>query len=214
DVRAALALWRGRPLADVADLPWLAGQAARLVDLKVEAVQAVNEARLALGEHAQIIAELEALTEQHPYREQLHEQLMLALYRSGRQADALGAYHRLRVRLADDLGINPGAGPRDLAAAILRQDPSLDLTVTRSVPLLSGPVPRQLPPDIAGFVGREAELVELDSVLATVATSPAVPITMISGTAGVGKTTLAVHWAHLVADRFPDGQLYVDLRGF
>jgi DNA-binding SARP family transcriptional activator len=214
DLRAALALWRGRPLADVADLPWLAGQAERLTDLRVAAVQSVNDARLALGEHAQIIAEIEALVEEHPYREQLHEQLMLALYRSGRQADALGAYQRLRARLGDDLGIDPGAGPRELAAAILRQDASLDLALPRAATLLSTPVPRQLPPDIAGFVGREAELLELDAGLAAAGTTRTVPITLISGTAGVGKTTLAVHWAHRVADRFRDGQLYVDLRGF
>ncbi len=125
-VQAALALWRGRPLLDVAGVTWLDEQAGRLDQLWLQATQALTDARLALGEHAQLIPDLEQLTREHPFDEQIHGQLMLALYRNGRQADALAAYHRLRRTLGDDLGINPSPALRDLEAAILRQDPALD----------------------------------------------------------------------------------------
>ncbi|HVQ94958.1 MAG TPA: AfsR/SARP family transcriptional regulator, partial [Mycobacteriales bacterium] len=124
-LRAALALWRGHPLVDVSGLAWLDEQAQRLSQLRLSAQQALVEARLALGEHAAVLPELEQLTLDHPFDEPLHRQLMLALYRAGRQADALAAYHRLRRALAHDLGIDPGQSLRDLEAAILRQDAAL-----------------------------------------------------------------------------------------
>jgi DNA-binding SARP family transcriptional activator len=216
-LRAALALWRGRPLADLAGLTWLDGQADRLVAMQDDAAQAVIEARMELGEHDALIPELQDLTRAHPNRERLHGQLMLALYRAGRPADALAAFHRLRRRLADDLGIDPGSAIRELESAILRQDPGLDPPRPSPRVLASTTVdraPRQLPPDIGSFAGREGALGELDRLLANAGGGAAVVIAAISGTAGVGKTTLAVHWAHRVADRFPDGQLYVNLRGF
>jgi DNA-binding SARP family transcriptional activator/tetratricopeptide (TPR) repeat protein len=216
-LRAALNLWRGPPLADLLGLTWLEGEAQRLATIRLDAVEAVVEARLALREHAELITDLIELTRQHPYRENLHGQLMLALYRTGRQADALQAYRRLRRSLAEDLGVDPGSTVRELHAAILRHDRALDpLPAVRPDPRRrsDGSVPRQLPADVFGFTGRDAYLAELDAFRDLTGQPSAVKMTAISGTAGVGKTALAVHWAHRVADRFPDGHLFVNLRGF
>jgi DNA-binding SARP family transcriptional activator/Tfp pilus assembly protein PilF len=242
-LQTALALWRGRPLADVAGLPWLDEQAARLDQFWLHAQRALVEARLALGEHVQLVPDLERLVQDHAFDEQIHGQLMLALYRAGRQADALAAYQRLRRSLGDDLGIDPSQPLRELEAAILRQEPALDLpasadagTATAPGVLLGppaaeppdsppppgsapAPVPMQLPLALRAFAGRSEELAKLDAMLppetaAGPQPSATVVISAVSGTAGVGKTTLAVHWAHRVAHRFPDGQLYVNLRGF
>ena len=216
-LRAALSLWRGPPLADLRELNWLEEEAERLAAIRLDAVEAVMEARLTLGEHAELITELTELTRQHPYREQLHGQLMLALYRTGRQADALQAYQRLRRSLADDLGVDPGSTVREVHEAILRHDRSLDpppavRPEVREEP--DEPVPRQLPADVFGFTGRDAYLADLDAFLDRTDQTSAVKIAAISGTAGVGKTAFAVHWAHRMADRFPDGHLFVNLRGF
>ena len=208
DLRAALDLWRGPPLAGLAGVTWLDGQAERLAALHLDALDALVEARLQLGQHADLIAELTELTGRHPYRERLHAQLMLALYRSGQQAEALAAYRRLRRNLADDLGLDPGGAVRELEAAILRHDSSLDLPVARKRPKRA--VPRQLPADVAGFTGRTEELAALEEIVKRGSAS----VVAICGTAGVGKTALAVHWAHSVADQFPGGQLYVNMRGF
>jgi DNA-binding SARP family transcriptional activator len=218
-LRSAVALWRGQPLVDLAGLAWFEDHARRLELLLLQARQALIDASLAVGEHSALVPELEALARQYPLHEQIHGQLMLALYRCGRQTDALGVYHRLRQTLDDDLAMRPGQALRDLEAAILRQDPALALP---AVPVAAAPppvVPAQLPPTLRAFTGRGQELARLDALLAQATSthpdrSAAVLITAVSGTAGVGKTTLAVHWAHRVADRFPDGQLYVNLRGF
>jgi DNA-binding SARP family transcriptional activator/Tfp pilus assembly protein PilF len=227
-LRAALALWRGRPLADVSGLSWLDEQAERLTSIELVAVQALTDARLALGEHARLVPELERLAHHHPYHEEIHGQLMLALYRTGRQADALAAYQRLRVTLAEELGIDPSPALRDLEAAVLRQDVALDppaapislapAPVATTVPV-AGAIPAQLPAGVRAFAGRRRELGQLDALLtASEAAGPTrrttIVIAAVSGTPGVGKTTLAVHWGHQVADQFPDGQLYVNLRGF
>jgi DNA-binding SARP family transcriptional activator/tetratricopeptide (TPR) repeat protein len=216
-LRSALALWRGRPLADITGLVWLDEQAERLDQLRLRTVRALIEARLALGEHAQLVPDLERLTGEHRFDEQLHAQLMLALYRTGRQADALAVYRRLRHALSEDLGIDPSQPVRDLEADILRQDPALDLPGPAIEPAagLTVAVPAQLPLAVPEFAGRAAELASLDALLPeTAAAAAPVTISAVSGTAGVGKTALAVHWAHRVAHRFPDGQLYVNLRGF
>ncbi len=219
-LRSALALWRGRPLADLTGLPWLDEQAERLDQLRLRTVRALIEARLAIGEHAQLVPDLERLTGEHPFDEQLHALLMLALYRTGRQADALAVYRRLRHALGEDLGIDPSQPVRDLEADILRQDPALDLSgpaIEMPAAALVPAIPAQLPLAVPEFAGRAAELASLDALLpeTAAATRPAtVVISAVSGTAGVGKTALAVHWAHRVAHRFPDGQLYVNLRGF
>jgi DNA-binding SARP family transcriptional activator len=126
-LRAALAMWRGQPLIDVRGPAWLDEQARSLERLRWQAEHALIGARLALGETSSLIPELERLTAVHPFDEQLHGQLMLALYRSGRQADALGVYRRLRGTLAEDLGIDPNHSLRDMESRILRQDLSLEL---------------------------------------------------------------------------------------
>src|SRR5690242_2240476 len=148
----------------------------------------------------------------HPLDEGLYAQLMLALYRCGRQADALAAYQRLRTTLGEQLGINPNQALQNLETAILRQDASLSLhppadaaTLSRAAAYPSAPLPAQLPPAIAGFAGRNAELASLDAILpqpvANGTESPrTVVISAITGTAGLGKTTLALHWAHRVRD--------------
>jgi DNA-binding SARP family transcriptional activator len=218
-LRQALELWRGRSLMDVADLPWLRDQAERLEHLRFTAELALTDARLALGEHAQLVPELERGAGQHPFDEHLHEQLMLALYRVGRQADALAAFRRLRDALGADLGIDPGTALRELEVAILRQDPALDGPPPAAVVTTgaaAGPVPAQLPPAVPRLAGRAGELDRLDALLdgPTGAGDAGATVAVVSGTPGVGKTSLAVWWARRVADRFPGGQLYVNLRGF
>ncbi len=217
-IRAALGLWRGRPLVDVAGVAWLDEQAERLDQLQLQARRALIDARLALGEHAQLLPDLEQLTRDHPFDEQIHGQLMLALYRTGRQADALAAFKRLRRTLADDLGIDPSQALRDIEAAILRQHPALDLappavTRARSQEPARSPVPRQLPAPPQSFTGRARELAQLDAVAATADKAPTVVISAMSGIAGVGKSALAVYAANRLAKHFPDGQLYVNLQG-
>jgi DNA-binding SARP family transcriptional activator/tetratricopeptide (TPR) repeat protein len=211
-LHAALALWRGRPLADLAGLPWLEEQAGRLDLLGVQVRRALFEARLAAGEHETVVPDLAQMAAERPLDEQVQAQLMLALYRSGRQADALAAGRRLRQALDEELGIEPGQVVRDLETAILRQDRALDTPARRIAPAPM-PVPAQLPPAVPGFAGRRGELARLDGLLPGQAATAAV-IAALSGTAGVGKTALAVHWAHRVSGHFPDGQLYVNLQGF
>ena len=218
DLRTALDLWRGEPLGGVAGLPGMAGQTGRLEMLQAQVRRALAEARLAAGEHRELTGELEQMVAADPLDEQLYGLLMLALYRAGRQADALAAYERMRQALATDLGIDPGHALRDLHTAILRHDQSLAAPApAATVPAVAvAPVPAQLPLAVPGFSGRAAELARLDALLPPDDREPAAPlaVTVISGTPGVGKTSLAVHWAHRVTHRFSAGQLYADLRGF
>ncbi|MGW5050411.1 tetratricopeptide repeat protein [Actinokineospora sp. NPDC004072] len=199
----ALALWRGQPLADVAATGSLPRLAAALEEERLAAVQQRLAIDLRLGRHAAVLAELAGLAAAHPTREGLAELWVLALYRCGRQADALAALRDIRARLVDDLGVEPGPGLRSVQQRILRADPDLD-------PAPHPVIPAQLPADTAGFHGRRAELARLDALLATRAAA----VVAVSGTAGVGKTALAIHWAHRVRHEFPDGQLHVDLRGY
>ncbi|MFS8102313.1 tetratricopeptide repeat protein [Lentzea alba] len=200
-LRTALSLWRGPALAGL-NSQALRVEAERLDERRIAVAQQCFALQLELGQHEQVITELSALVAANPFREQLVEQLMIALYRSNRQADALELYDRTRRLLADELGVDPGRSLRTAHQAILNQDSE------------SGPVspkaPAQLPADLARFTGRRSSLDELDAGLS----SSTVVITSIAGTAGVGKTALAVHWAHRVRDRFPDGQLYLNLRGY
>ncbi|GGU25162.1 AfsR/SARP family transcriptional regulator [Lentzea flava] len=200
-LRTALALWRGPALAGL-NGQVLRVEAERLDERRIAVAQQCFALQLELGQHEQVITELSALVAANPFREQLVEQLMIALYRSNRQADALELYDRTRRLLADELGVDPGRSLRAAHQAILNQD-SETVHVTQKAPA-------QLPADLARFTGRKSSLDELDAGLA----QSTVMITVISGTAGVGKTALAVHWAHRVRDRFPDGQLYLNLRGF
>jgi len=199
-LRGALALWRGQPLSDVAGLPWLREQAERLDQLRLGASRALIETRLALGEHAQLLPDLESLTRDHPFDEQLHAQWMLALYRSGRQADALGVYQQLRRTLQGELAIEPGPPLRELQSAILRQDTALDPmpeAAARDTAAPSRPVPGD--PDPAGRpapAGIDAPLLERDSPLALLTEYAAQAATgegrlvLLGGEPGVGKSAL------------------------
>jgi DNA-binding SARP family transcriptional activator/Tfp pilus assembly protein PilF len=202
----ALAQWRGDPLADVPSSLLARETVPGLREQRLRALERRIDADLRCGRHAELVSELRQLVAQHPLRERLWELLLRALDAAGRRADALDAYHELRRRLADELGIEPGEDLRGLHAAILagRSDAGRRTDAGR-------PVPRQLPPDLPGFVGRAEVMARLDALAA----EPAQPVrvVVIAGTAGVGKTALAVRWARRVADRFPDGQLWVNLRG-
>ncbi|RZS39050.1 DNA-binding SARP family transcriptional activator [Herbihabitans rhizosphaerae] len=200
--REALDLWRGSPYQGF-DVPDLLGEIQRLSERRLVAVEQLHAAELRLGRHAEVTGELTDLVRQHPLRERLHGLLMTALYLSGRQADALAAYRGARDVLAEDLGLDPGPELRALEGQILRGE-RIEVTAPAHA------VPAQLPRDAAGFVGRTAELARLDRLL----TEATAPVAAITGTGGAGKTALAVRWAHRNRDRFHDGQLYVDLRGY
>jgi DNA-binding SARP family transcriptional activator/Tfp pilus assembly protein PilF len=213
--RAALLLWRGEPLSDVDSEVLAAREVPRLAELRLQAFEVRIAADLHLGRQAEVIAELRQLVTTHPLREHLHGLLMLALYRDGRQAEALAAYQDARRGLVDELGTEPGTGLRELHQRILVGDPAL--AVPDSVPPAGGvAVPRELPAGVAYFTGRTSELAALSRLLGDAGDQMpgTVVISAIGGTAGVGKTALAVHWAHQAAERFPDGQLYVNLRGY
>ncbi|HEV7979509.1 AfsR/SARP family transcriptional regulator [Amycolatopsis sp.] len=206
----ALALWRGNPLTDVAPEEIAERLCGGLREARLTALEDRVDAQLRLGLGRQLLAELTAVVAEHPLRQRFVGQLMLALYQDGRADDALETYRRLRTRLADDLGLDPAPDLRRLETSILRADPALAGPAEDTPP---EPVrPAQLPHDAHGFVGRESELARLDSGLTSL--SAGTKIWVISGTAGVGKTALAVRWAHRSRARFPGGQLYLDLRGF
>ena len=232
----ALGLWRGPAYADVAMGGAVAEEAARLEERRLTAIEDRISADLDLRRHAQLIPELTALTGAHPFRERLCALLLLALYRADRQAEALALFRKIRRVLAEQLGTEPGPPLQRLHEAVLRGDERLSrldvatldrlaatpqsLSGPPAVPSLvppphavhsAMPVPRQLPADGSGFTGRRRELDLLD----TLAGGPEQPgLVVIAGSAGVGKTAFAVHWAHRVADRFTDGQLYLNLRGY
>ena len=163
----------------------------------------------------EVTGELRQLTAVHPLRDHLHALLMLALYRAGRQAEALTAYQAARRVLIEELGTEPGPELRSLHQQILAADPALDLSGSRRAVGARRAVPRELPAGVRHFTGRERELAALTGLLdEPPAGRGIVVISAIGGTAGVGKTALAVQWAHHIAGRFADGQLYVNLRGY
>jgi DNA-binding SARP family transcriptional activator/tetratricopeptide (TPR) repeat protein len=226
DAAAALSLWRGEPLADVPGT-LTAREAPRLAELRLQVMEARLEAEVCLGGHAWAVPGIRRLATAHPLREHIHVLLMMALYRSGRQAEALAVYANARRVLADELGIEPGVELRELHKRILAADPALTVPGAaagttslapkpRTLHLPALVIPRQLPGTAAHFTGRVVELKTLARTLdESIGQAPGtLVIVAISGTAGVGKTALAVHWAHQVVDEFPDGQLYVNLRGF
>jgi DNA-binding SARP family transcriptional activator len=215
-------LWSEPPLADVPATLAMGPVAQRLLDERAVARELLNQARLGLGEHAHLIPELRESTAADPANERLWEQLMLALHGAGRSADALAAYQQARAAMQAELGLEPGHRLQQLHRRILagdlrpRRDEAAGVHEQRQQITTRDPalVPRQLPAPVLPFVGREVELAELTGLLERADAPSAMVIASIGGTAGVGKTALAVHWAHQVADRFPDGQLYVNLRGF
>ncbi|MGP9022755.1 AfsR/SARP family transcriptional regulator [Streptomyces sp. BR1] len=218
----ALALWTGAALEGVSDRSFALAEADRLEELRLVAREDRLDALIELGRHEESGAELTMLVSEFPLRERLRCQLMLTLYRSGRQADALAAYRDFYQLLDAEIGIEPGRQLKELHQRVLVGDPGLALGPDTArtpepapPPAPPRPVPRQLPPDIASFTGRVAYLRELDALLSHYDTGPGqtLVISAVSGMAGVGKTALAVHWMHRVADRFPDGQLYANLRG-
>ncbi|GAA1551219.1 BTAD domain-containing putative transcriptional regulator [Dactylosporangium maewongense] len=221
-LRQALDLWRGAPLADVAG-PWAERMRESWRQQRLDAAVAWAQAALRLGQGGgdgagggggagagavePLIGPLTELAAEHPYAESLAAALIEALHESGHQAEALDRYTRIRRKLVDDLGTEPGAELRDLHARLLRQAGAPETPAPQ--PAAPVPAAAQLPLDLHSFTGRTAELDRLDAIL-----EEAVVLATVTGTAGVGKTSLTVHWAHRVAGRFPDGQLYADLNGF
>ncbi|QYC45541.1 Regulatory protein AfsR [Nonomuraea coxensis DSM 45129] len=209
----ALALWRGEPFAEL-DTPWIRAVRAEVENERIGAELDRTDLLLRHGRHHELLATLATQTADRPLDERLAGQLMLALYRNGRQADALDRYQSLRTRLAEELGADPSPPLRRLHQQILTADPALAAPAAepRAAP---APVPRQLPAPPKLFTGRAEEL----RALTAAQHDPGEPgdtmgICAIVGTGGIGKTWLALHWAHQQAGRFPDGQLYVNLRGF
>ncbi|MET8763438.1 BTAD domain-containing putative transcriptional regulator [Lentzea sp. NPDC004782] len=207
-LRQALELWRGEALTGV-EGDWAAAERDRLHQELLEAECDLTDVQLRLGHGDDLVAALTTRSAQWPLDERVAAQLMLALHRAGRTADALAHYRRLRERLVGELGTDPGAALRELHQQILDDDPAL----TPSSRKAGGgdPVPRQLPAPPRWFTGRGTELASLDKALADANT---VMISAIGGAGGIGKTWLALAWAHRNAERFPDGQLFTDLRGF
>jgi DNA-binding SARP family transcriptional activator/predicted negative regulator of RcsB-dependent stress response len=230
-LNSALALWRGEAFAGIPG-PFAEAERLRLGELRTLATEDRADLLLARGRPAEATAELAALVTEFPLRERARALLMTALYRCGRQADALEAYQEGRALLAEDLGIDPGPELAQVHQQVLAMDPALDGPGESRWMVLSAPVdaagggaagragtagpgltqvPAQIPPEVAGFAGRDAELTQLRAALP----SPGgTPIVVLTGTAGVGKTALAVRFAHEVAGHFPDGQLYANLHGF
>jgi DNA-binding SARP family transcriptional activator/DNA-binding CsgD family transcriptional regulator len=196
-LRAALRLWRGQPFADVAGVTWLEEQGQHLDQLWLQATRALVEARLALGEHAALIPELERLTGEHPLDEQLHGQLMLALYRGNRQAEALAVFRRLRRTLADELGIDPNQALRELEAAMLRQDTALHSALAPTAPRA------EIRLGDSEVIGRDPELAALRTAVAGGQRA-----LFVVGEPGIGKSRLAAE-----AARFADELEMVVLRG-
>jgi DNA-binding SARP family transcriptional activator len=241
---AALGLWRGPALADVAS-DWLRDRVcADLAELHLQAIEERAGTLLELGEVHRALGELTVAVQRHPVAEGLVGLRMRALYLAGRRGEALDAFAELRRRLAEEYGLGPGPGLVELYTAVLRDDlptapaavavppvavPPVAVPAVRAptvavsavgAPAVAGPAgaapgaPAQLPAAVADFTGREREMARLDGWLAGAATQPYPAPVVLTGSAGVGKTALAVHWAHRVRRRYPDGQLYVNLRGF
>lgn len=199
-LRRALGLWRGPVLADLSDEAFAETAAARLDELRLAALEERIEADLALGRHADVVGELEALAAAEPLRERLQRLLMLALYRAGRQVEALDAYGRVHASLRE-LGLEPTPALRELQTAILRHDPALAIgsPAARTI--------RRLPAPATPLVGRRAELDRVTQLV----TEEGVRLLTLTGPGGVGKSRLALEAAHELVGDFPDGSVFVGL---
>jgi len=232
-LREALTLWRGDPLEDVDSEVLREREVPRLEEWRLETVEARVEADLRLGRHEELVGELSGLVAAYPLRERLHGQLMMAYCGEGRSAEALKAFARAREVLAEALGADPGPYLRELHQRVLAQDAGLAPRVrpgTPQAPTVSAQAaaarrggrlrrggavrPAQLPAAVADFTGRSAEVAWLTGVLNSAGGQPGVvPVAMVTGLCGTGKTSLAVHLAHRVSRAFPDGQLFTQLSG-
>ena len=214
---AALTLSRNQPFAGL-ETEWLTTARATITRQRNAAQLEFNDLRLRHGQHDLLVAELADHADSHPWDERLAGQLMLALYRGGRPTEALRCYQGIRRRLADGLGTDPSPALRQLHQRILTADPALDLVTTQRATRPAAPTtttaPRQLPAAPAAFVGRTGELAALTATVDRACQDGTMPIATLAGPGGIGKTWLALRWAHQHASRFPDGQLFVDLNGF
>ncbi|MFC4533653.1 AfsR/SARP family transcriptional regulator [Sphaerisporangium dianthi] len=207
-LRAALSLWHGAPLAGV-NGDYAEFERVRLEQLRLTALEDLAAADMESARHVEAAAELAEVIAEQPLRERPRELLMLALYRSGRQADALAVFEDVRRLLADELGLDPGPDLREMQRRILASDPALLAPDPPAPTAVAAHGPTQLPPDLPDFVGRVEERSRMADGLTPSRAS--VPVVGVEGLAGVGKTALAVHLGYEVAADFPDGQLFVDL---
>ena len=211
----ALALWRGQPLADFVYEPFAQGELARLEEARMAALEDRIDADLALGASTALVGELEALVREHPLRERLCGQLMLALYRAGRQAEALGVYQRARAHLAEELGLEPSPALKAIQAQILNQDPALSRSTVIDgrgagafAPPRTGSVrPTNLPAGRSQLIGRDAKLAEVVDAVVT----DGERLVTITGRGGAGKTSLALLAGSELLDEHPGGVWWVDL---
>ncbi len=213
--RDALRLWRG-PALDGMDSQLIRAAASRLDEQRIATNEDLLSLELDLGRHHELVGELTELVEDFPLRERLRGQLMLALYRCDRTAEALQVYRQARRIMIDELGIEPSERLQQLERAILTSDPVLDPPAERiRIQPLKERVPSLLPTDIADFTGRTEQIKQIHQHLLPAngeETRLAVPVVVIAGKGGVGKTSIAVHASHGVVGHFPDGQLFADLQ--
>ncbi|MFD5202289.1 BTAD domain-containing putative transcriptional regulator [Streptomyces sp. NPDC058375] len=218
--RRALDLWRGPALAGVSGIT-VEEEANRLGEHRLNAYDDATAVQLALGRHYELVPELGGVVREHPLRERTRHHLMLAQYRSGRRAEAMESYREAREQFIEELGLEPGPDLQELHDLILRDDPSLTpdsgpvAAVVDVIPEDILVVPSELAPNIPGFTGRRGELNALDGLMAGAGAGQQTPtVGLITGVAGVGKSGLALHWAHRASEAFPDGRLFADLRGY
>ncbi|RJQ77126.1 hypothetical protein D5S17_16730 [Pseudonocardiaceae bacterium YIM PH 21723] len=217
-LRSGLAEWRGDALRDISSETLRREEGVRLTEEYLRALDRRIEIDLQLGRHADVSGELQTLVAEHPLRERFWAQLMLALYRSGRQAEALAKYRQISELLAEDLGVDPGEELRRRQQQILTSDPEVaapePVGASSMEPRAFHPgVPGELPPALLDFVGHDTLIRNVANTLTDDGSARRGSV-VLSGAPGIGKSALAVHVAHLVRDRFPHGQLYANLRGF